>query len=71
MSSKMVLEESIGKQGRLVLMDIVKLPGEKVLRSLFAIVLVIGLAARPAAQAQTAQQDQSQDQMCIRDSAYQ
>jgi hypothetical protein len=43
-------------------MDIVKLPGEKVLRSLFAIVLVIGLAARPAAQAQTAQQDQSQDQ---------
>jgi hypothetical protein len=43
-------------------MDIVKLPGEKVLRSLFAMVLVIGLAASPAAQAQTAQQDQSQDQ---------
>src|ERR1017187_5891959 len=62
MSSKMVLEESIGKQGRLVPMDIVQLPGEKVLRSLFAIVLVIGLAASPAAQAQTATQDQSQDQ---------
>ena len=43
-------------------MDIVQLPGEKVLRSLFAIVLVIGLAASPAAQAQTATQDQSQDQ---------